>query len=524
MTRKVMWASLLLLVVSAHADDEDAEELSFYRGLFVSLLLLNVVFFVVYWYIELEPIFPSESAVAMGLGIAMGGLAKWWGVYTEAFQFNDNVFSALILPIIMLNFGYNSRSRFFVLNSKPVVLWSVWSLLICFHVFAVSWYFVSELASQPDWPTYTAGELVVIVLFMATVVQAVEPGSMLSHLSEKYQLETQTGRPVLHPLLLGESIFSMAQMYDSASILIHMPDTGGWKTLGDWAWRVVVSTLLGGLVGVAFGVGACLVTKYCDMRRGEYQYHELGFLLIFPFLCYWGCQYSWFAQREVRISPPIAICVAGSWMGNYAWKNMSQAARLYYGVVVGSLARVAELYNYMILGSTLHYVIDNGQWIWSYFFVVLGLMYGARLCTIPCVAVLRGLFGTPTAYGPCYPAYARRALTEEEREDLGRVFVSYDADSDKSLDAEELRAIFSDFGHEFTPTQIVGLMRLVTHRTHINTINLFEFYELCERTGYHRPGTPPSVGPPGVVPPPPCPTTALSSEHFRSDRSFLGPN
>ena len=95
---------------------------------------------------------PTPSCVTMCIGIAVGGLARWWGISEDgdAFTFNDDVFSAIVLPIVFMNFGYNSRVRFLRLNIGSTLFFALGSTLLCLFLFTTILFLVIKQVSYPS--------------------------------------------------------------------------------------------------------------------------------------------------------------------------------------------------------------------------------------------------------------------------------------------------------------------------------------------------------------------------------------
>jgi hypothetical protein len=488
--RNLLWT--LLLAASVVGTEAAAGGLELNRTLFTSLLLLFIIFIVVYFYWRLHLPFPSESAIAMAVGLGVAGIARAAGAYHsgEAFDFNETFFSTVILPTVMLNFGYNSRTQILRLNALPIFIYIFGALVLNFAFFAITFYAIQNCCAGSDWPAFGDDtRLLVSTLFTATIVSAVEPDAILAYFFETYNMDHLVPQPVIYGILLWESIISSSTMFDSAEVLLYIGlydqhlDWG--QALGRWAWKLVVAVILGLLVGLLFALVHTLLTKYLlDMRTVLYQYQEVGLALVMPYFCYWCCQYINFAQTEVRISSPIAICATGVVMSNLTWGNWSEGARYYYQVVIGALAHLAEMYNYAILGSTLFYVVDNGKWVWGYALTILGLMFAARLFVIPLIAILRPLFLSPTSYFINYPPFAHEPLTEDEKVELARVFNNFSGGSTE-LSVEQTQEILAMYGHPQTYGKTKGLMTIVDEGD-IESLTLFEFYSLMERTGWHR--------------------------------------
>ena len=94
--------SLLLLFATIGVAHAAANGESLNRTLFTSVLLLFFVFILVFWYWKLHLKFPSESALAMLMGIGVAGIARSIGAWHpgEAFDFNETWFSTVILPLV----------------------------------------------------------------------------------------------------------------------------------------------------------------------------------------------------------------------------------------------------------------------------------------------------------------------------------------------------------------------------------------------------------------------------------------
>ena len=196
-----------------------------HRVLVSSMLQLFLVYFFVFWFWKLGLKFPSESSIAMLVGIAFCGLANVTGLYFpgEGLDFSEPFFATLILPMVMLNLGYNSRLRMLRLNMLPVFIWAISSVVINVSLFAAAFYGIQKWYPGADWPQYGDDtRLLIVSLFAATIVSAVEPDAMLAFMFEKYELENQVPQPVLFALLLWESIISCTTMFDSAEVLLYM--------------------------------------------------------------------------------------------------------------------------------------------------------------------------------------------------------------------------------------------------------------------------------------------------------------
>mmetsp|Transcript_125217 Transcript_125217/g.217008 ORF Transcript_125217/g.217008 Transcript_125217/m.217008 type:complete len:696 (-) Transcript_125217:166-2253(-) len=492
-----MFAYLVFVagIVPAMAGGSTTVEL--YRDLFTTTLLLVIVFFGVFWFLKFHLIFPSETAVAMAIGIGFAAIARACNSYEystySALIFAEPFFTSLILPTVMISFGYNTRWRIFRLNKFALTAYSMLSMVLNFAIFTGCFYAIQKYAPGSGWPTYANDtQIMWISLFGATLITAVEPDALLSFMFEKYELDENAPQPVLYPLLKWEMILTTSTMFDSAEILVGLGGstfTGAGDLLGQWVWKVVVSALLGVIAGLIFGVFAALYFKYCDMRDMHFVFHELALLLIIPYFCYWTCQFISFVQPEIRVAAPLATVVCACVMGNVVWKNLSEGARYHFEVVTGGLGHLAEMYNYAILGATLFYLTDIHTWTWSYIFTILGLKYGSRLFVIPLPKLIAKTikFGTPTRYEIVFPEYARHKLTPEECAQVTRIFIVHDQGNKGYLTCLELQNLLLDLGHMVSISEVWGLMTVVDENA-LDEMSLAECQELFERCRLLEPG------------------------------------
>ena len=463
-----------------------------YRDLFTTTLLLVVVFFAVFWFLKLHLIFPSETAIAMAVGIGFAAIARScnsYGPYStySALIFAEPFFTSVILPTVMISFGYNTRWRILKLNKLAITTYAMLSMVLNFSIFTGCFYAIQKYAAPSGWPTYANDtQIMWISLFGATLITAVEPDGLLSFMFEKYQLDENAPQPVLYPLLKWEMIITTSTMFDSAEILVGLGGStfdGAGDLLGQWVWKVVLSAFLGIIAGLIFGLFACLFFKYCDMRdMTHFLFHELALLLIIPYFCYWTCQFISFLQPEIRVAAPLATVVCSCMLGNIAWKNLSEGMRFHFQVVAGGLGHLAEMYNYAIMGATLFYLIDTHTWTWSYIFTILGLKYGTRLFVIPLPELIAKTikFGTPTRYEIVFPQYARQKLTPEEKAQVTSIFAVHDQGQKGHLDPYELQSLLLELGHAVTLGEVWGLMTVVDENT-LDQMSLSECQELFER-------------------------------------------
>lgn len=292
---------------------ENASNLNFHL-LFTLLLLASGVAIVTKW-IRLPY---SIALVMVGLLI---GIFHWLPVV----NMTPELILLIFLPAMLFEASWNLQIEWLKTSIRPI------SILATIGVF-VSTLIVGLVLH------HIAGLDLKVALLFGAMLSATDPISVLS-LFKRLNVNKR-----LHTILEGESLLNDGTAVALFRVLLTAILLGGDLSVAKICSEFLVMTIGGSLVGLAVGFLASKLTQYFDDHLLE---TTLTVLVAYG---------SYMLAEQAKVSPVIAVLVAGFIMGNFgSRRSMSATTRLAVDSFWEYAAFIAESLVFLLIGMQIRF-------------------------------------------------------------------------------------------------------------------------------------------------------------------------
>jgi sodium/hydrogen exchanger 8 len=323
----------------ANRDYEKAEEEHEYDA--VTALLLNVTIIgclLLAYYVKKFRIYTlPESAGALLVGIAVGGIARLSTDNLQLWEFSPEVFFFVLLPPIIFEAGYSLKRKDFFDNIGAITLYAMFGTIISTFVVGGLSFYAARLGLIQNVDHENPMES----LLFGSLISAVDPVATLSILGSD-----EIGcSPQLYYLCFGEAVLN-----DAVAISLFHVFARYYKQDGpEWSEAEIPSALLYFMttsilsigVGVGLGLLASFLFKHTELSR--YPNLETSLLFSFCYLCY-------ATGEAVGLSGIMALFFQGVVLSHYNAYNLSPMAHVASEQIFATLATISETAVFLYMG------------------------------------------------------------------------------------------------------------------------------------------------------------------------------
>ena len=303
--------------------------------------------------------FLPESAVAMLVGVFIGGIARLSVTDLTLFSFSPELFFFVLLPPIIFEAGYSLEKKGFFDNIGAICLYAFGGTII--SAFAVGW--LTFMFAQNGLIGNVDQDNAMEALLFGALISAVDPVATLSIMgSPELQCDT-----LLYSLVFGESVLN-----DAVAIVLFKtfhkyyipegPDLDG-SVIPSALFSFFTMTVLSILVGVSLGLLVSYIYKHTSIS--EFQRLEASLLYLFCYLCY--------ATAEAfGLSGIMALFFNGVVLSHYNSYNLSETAQTTTEQFFATVAVTMETIVFLYMGMG---VFTGRFQNWDIMFSLLGLLF-----------------------------------------------------------------------------------------------------------------------------------------------------
>ena len=370
------------------------------------------------------------SAVAMCIGIAVGGVLLALPGPQQQLVFEPEFFFFGLLPPVIFNAGFQLKKKGFIRNIFPILMFAVLGTIISALVFGFG---IFGLAAAGLVRRQNLGiNPIFDCLLYGSLISATDPVATLTILQDL------SAPPQLYNLVFGESVlndaiaivlFKTISKYYTSDAGDEAARGGGWSA----AWAVLIKFVAVSLGSIVIGFGTALlgalILKRLMLRRqvalrateagapampaapgaspppDEHEHpnpivYELAILVLFAYFAYSFAEVFGF-------SGIMSLFFAGATHGHYSFYNLSHESQVASRHVFEVISFLSETFIFVYLGlqlPTLRHTFDPGLIVGGIALSVL-----SRACNIfPLSAVINAAYGLracarPRGCGGCCP-------------------------------------------------------------------------------------------------------------------------
>mmetsp|Transcript_22159 Transcript_22159/g.36230 ORF Transcript_22159/g.36230 Transcript_22159/m.36230 type:complete len:553 (-) Transcript_22159:22-1680(-) len=302
--------------------------------------------------------FLPESAVAMLVGVVIGGIARLSVADLTLFSFSPELFFFVLLPPIIFEAGYSLEKKGFFDNIGAICLYAFGGTII--SAFAVGW--LTFVFAQNGLIGHVDQDNAMEALLFGALISAVDPVATLSIMgSPELQCDT-----LLYSLVFGESVLN-----DAVAIVLfktfhkyYNPElTLTGSVIPAALFSFFTMTVLSILVGVLLGLLVSYIYKHTTIS--EFPKLEASLLYLFCYLCY--------ATAEAfGLSGIMALFFNGVVLSHYNSYNLSTTAQTTTEQFFATVAVTMESIVFLYMGMG----VFTGRFEnWDIMFSLLGLLF-----------------------------------------------------------------------------------------------------------------------------------------------------
>mmetsp|Transcript_58111 Transcript_58111/g.123246 ORF Transcript_58111/g.123246 Transcript_58111/m.123246 type:complete len:566 (-) Transcript_58111:5-1702(-) len=328
-------------------------------------LLLNITLIcctLLAYYVKRHKIyFLPESAVAMLVGVVIGGLARLLvtGDKLSLFSFSPEFFFFVLLPPIIFEAGYSLKKKEFFQNIGAITLYAFAGTLISTFVVGM----LTFGAAQIGLLRHIDKDNPMEALLFGALISAVDPVATLSIMgSPELQCDN-----LLYNLVFGESVLN-----DAVAIVLFKTFHTYYDPEGPDFSRSVIPTALLSFVtmttlSICVGVGLGLLVSYIFRHTSISDLPKLEASLLYLF-CY--CCYA--TAEAVQLSGIMALFFHAIVLSHYNSFNLSSTAQMTTEQFFATVAFTMETIVFLYMGMG----VFTGRFKnWDIMFSLLGVLF-----------------------------------------------------------------------------------------------------------------------------------------------------
>jgi sodium/hydrogen exchanger 8 len=303
--------------------------------------------------------FMPESAVAMLVGVFIGGLARLTVTDLTLFSFSPELFFFVLLPPIIFEAGYGLEKKGFFDNIGAICLYAFGGTII--SAFAVG--FLTFTFARNGLIGHVDKDNAMEALLFGALISAVDPVATLSIMgSPELQCDT-----LLYSLVFGESVLN-----DAVAIVLFKTFRKYYNQEGPNLDRSVITAalfsfftiaVLSILIGASLGLLVSYIYKHTSVS--EFPKLEASLLYLFCYLCY--------ATAEAfGLSGIMSLFFNGVVLSHYNSYNLSATAQLTTEQFFATVAVTMETIVFLYMGMG---VFTGRFQNWDIMFSFAGLLF-----------------------------------------------------------------------------------------------------------------------------------------------------
>jgi len=292
--------------------------------------------------------FPSSIAAilvgsALGLIMRLAGAdaAPALGTIHSLLFFNEEIFLYFLLPPIIFEAGFSLSKRHFFLNLATILNFAVLGTLATTVVIGLA----VQAAGSAGWFKVGPADALDFsnprdAFTFGALISATDPVATLSIMGA-FNVE-----PLMYTLVAGESVLNDAV----AIVLVRILDELGAAAFSSPSSLVVglgmfLGVSIGSLLtGIAIAASSALLLKRVDLS--QHASLELSLLLLVGYSAYPTAE-------ALHCSGILALFACAVFMGHYHVHTLSAETSAAVGIVLKSLAHLAETFVFMYMGLDL---------------------------------------------------------------------------------------------------------------------------------------------------------------------------
>ncbi|CAG0888622.1 unnamed protein product [Cyprideis torosa] len=303
-----------------------------------------------------------ESCVLIILGMIVGAISHWTGIYSHVPQLTPYSFLYWFLPPIVLESAYSLRDRVFFNNLGSILIFAVVGTLINAFALGGTLYFFS--LGGMGFPEGLRG---VDILLFSIIISAVDPVSVLA-IFQEIAINKD-----IYFLVFGESLLNDAVVIVLYSALSALARLGGTIPGGQYGMAIAsfFTISFGGmLIGTVYGFASAFLAKYTHHVRAV---ESLSILLI--------AYISYLSAELFHFSGIMSLIMCGLIQAQYALPNLTKKSYLFVKYFTKLLAAVNDTVVFLLLGMA---VVHSHEYKWNISFVLwtLVLTLAFRFATV----------------------------------------------------------------------------------------------------------------------------------------------
>jgi len=317
---------------------ENAEELhaeDAHAAVFLNMTLIICILLA--YHVKINRIYYlPESAVAILVGVIIGGFVTFFVKDLTLYEFSPEFFFFVLLPPIIFEAGYSLQRKNFFDNIGAITLYAMIGTLTSTFIVGFLTFYAGRLNLIKGIDTNNPME----ALLFGALISAVDPVATLSIMGSP---ELQCNE-LLYSLVFGESVLNDAIAIVLFKTFNKYYDPHNHFTRADIPsalFAFFTITILSIFVGVCFG----LLTSYIYKNTWIHQFPNLESTLLFLFC------YCCFATAEaLTLSGIMALFFNGIVLRHYNSYNLSRDSRQATEKIFSTLATITETIVFLYMG------------------------------------------------------------------------------------------------------------------------------------------------------------------------------
>ena len=294
-----------------------------------------------------------ESALAIGIGMVVGVMARLTTDHLELWVFSPELFFFVFLPPIIFEAGYSLNQKDFFDNIGAIVMFAmVGTIISTFTVGGITWY-----VAHHGWVTgFNVVPSPMEALLFGSLISAVDPVATLSIMGNA---ELRCDR-LLYSLVFGESVLNdaiaislfrvFADYYEKENSSVGDAEIADAAASSSSATARIFSALIqfttvsasSIAMGAILGLAASAVYRHTGLRH--YPKLETSLLFLFCYTCY-------SLAEAVQLSGIMALFFQGMVLSHYNSYNLSAVSVTASEQIFATLATLAETAVFLYMGT-----------------------------------------------------------------------------------------------------------------------------------------------------------------------------
>lgn len=264
------------------------------------------------------------SGLAILMGLVLGGIVKASNndQAISAQEFDSELFTLLLLPVIIFEAAYHSSNYYVFLMLKPILLFAFVGTMISFLLI---------------WPTSTVFLPTTEAAMFAALISAVDPVATLSVFSE-IKVE-----PKLDAFVSGEAILNDAiaiALYRAAN---EFEGDNATRSIGENIGLFILLVISSVAIGLGVGLLCALAFKFGRLWQVHHVQSEVVIFVAFSYT-------SFLIAEMADQSGIIASLIAGFTMKDFARPNLTAKAQQETTASLKVLAHASETFIFVQVG------------------------------------------------------------------------------------------------------------------------------------------------------------------------------